>query len=262
MVPALELLGKYASTFREMINSKVWGSRKSIRQTLKLNDENDWNFLTAAMDIIGDASAAISHVNRFGLAGPTKYDDLGEKYLRLYGLLGATYSQQQAILEIFRIMNVPNLKATKKPFDVLEIRTLRHKISAHGTDYRNAASGEKEAYVPLRVGLGDKDVTAVRHAAFVHHDKVNLTNAIEAHVKLMIDVMDVIIEKTIKTLFKDHPKKRVDFTAKLADLRIEKAGGLVFRTKGGPNFVVTFVGPSDSRLGRMSKRRTARRGAP
>ena len=243
MVPALDLLHKYASTFREMINSKVWGSKSSIRPLLKLNSESDWDFLTAAMDIVDDASAAISHVNQFGLGGPTKYNDLGEKYLRLYGLLSATYIQQQSILTIFRIMNVPNLKAAKASFDRLQIRALRHKISAHGTDYRNTMTGNKEAYVPLRFGLGDKDVTAVRHSSFVQHDKVNLSDAIEAHTRLMIDVMDSITEKSIKTLFKGHAKKQAQFTTELSDLRIEKSGGLLFKVKGGPKMVVTFVGP-------------------
>jgi hypothetical protein len=65
------------------------------------------------MDIVDDASAAIDHVERFGLSGSTKYDDIGEKYLRLYGLLSATYIQQQSIGTIFRIMNLPDPKALK-----------------------------------------------------------------------------------------------------------------------------------------------------
>jgi len=74
-----------------MINSKVWGSKNSIKQLLKLNKDADWEFLTAAMDIVDDASEAIANVQQFGLSGPTKYDDVGEKHLRLYSLLSETY---------------------------------------------------------------------------------------------------------------------------------------------------------------------------
>src|SRR6266436_9218228 len=155
MARELLLLYKYASLFRELINSKVRSSNGSIKKLLRLNDESDWNFLTAAMDIIDDASSAISHVQEFGLGGPTKYNDIGEKYLRLYGLLSATYIQQEAILTIYRIMNVPNLKATISRFDGLDIRSLRHKLSSHGTDYRDRLTGAKEAYVPLRLNLAD-----------------------------------------------------------------------------------------------------------
>jgi hypothetical protein len=62
VVPALNLLEKHGSTFRRMISSKVLNSRGSIEKLLKLNQTDDWNFLTAAMDIVGDASAAISRV--------------------------------------------------------------------------------------------------------------------------------------------------------------------------------------------------------
>jgi hypothetical protein len=59
----------------------------------------------------------------------------------------------------------------------------------------------------------------------------------------LIDVMDSITEKSIKTLFKGHAKKQAQFTTELSDLRIEKSGGLLFKVKGGPKMVVTFVGP-------------------
>jgi hypothetical protein len=44
-----------------------------------------------AMDVIGDAALALKNFLRFSLDGPTRYEDLGERYLRLYGLLSATY---------------------------------------------------------------------------------------------------------------------------------------------------------------------------
>jgi hypothetical protein len=172
MVPALDLLCKYASTFRKMINSKVWGGKNTIKRLLRLNKDADWEFLTAAMDIVDDASTAIANVQRFGLSGPTKHDNLGEKYLRLYGLLSATYIQQQSILTIYHIMNAPDLKKTKGRFDALQIRELRHKLSAHSTDYRNKEKATKEAYVPLRFDLGDKVVTAVRQTPSTHHEGI------------------------------------------------------------------------------------------
>jgi len=242
MISALNLLHKYGSILREMINSKIWGSKRSIKRLLRLNKDADWDFLTAAMDIIDDASAAISNVQRFGLSGPTKYDDLGEKYLRLHGLLSATYIQQQSILTIYQTMNVPNPKILKERFDALQIRKLRHKLSAHSTDYLNKESKTKEAYVPLRFDLGDKQITAVRHASTMHHETVNLSEAIEVHTKLMIDAMDTIVEKAIKTILVGQDKKQKEFAADLSDLRIEKGGGLVFKGRGTPKIIVTFVG--------------------
>ena len=98
MASTLTLLHKYTSLFRRMINTRIKTDKdQSIRNLLRLSTDSDWEFLTTAMDIVDDASTAIDHVERFGLGGPTKYNDVGEKYLRLYGLLSATYIQQQSI---------------------------------------------------------------------------------------------------------------------------------------------------------------------
>jgi len=227
-----------------MINSQVWKNNASIKQLLRLNKESDWDFLTAAMDIIDDASAAIAHVERFGLSGPTKYGDVGERYLRLYGLLSATYSQQQSILTIYKMMNVPNPTEIKNAFECLKIRELRHKLSAHGTEYLTEDDGI-EAYVPLRLNLGDTDVTCVRYGSEMHQETVNLREAMNDHTKLIIRVVDAIIEKSIVTLFKDDTKRQEQFTQELADLRLEKAGGLVIKgPEGTPKIIIGVAGAS------------------
>lgn len=254
MTSALDLLHKYASTFRKMIQAKVSGGKGSIKRLLTLNKDLDYDFLIAAMDIIDDASAAIFHFQQFGLSGPTKYDDLGEKYLRLHGLLSSAYIQQQSILTIYRIMNLPDPKKMRARFEVLQIRKLRHKISAHSTDYQNKDAGVKEAYVPLRFDLGDRNIAAVRHTSPMRHEKVNLSDAIESHTRLMIDVVDAIIAKAIRTFFKGHHKKQREFLDELSDLRIEKAGGLVFKgPKGAHKIIVTFVGSKSSPTRRRRK---------
>ena len=138
-------------------------------------------------------------------------------------------------------MNAPDPKKIRERFDALEIRKLRYKLSAHSTDYLSKGAVVKEAYVPLRLDLGDTNVTAVRHTSPMRHEKVNLSDAIEAHMQLMIDVIDTITAKAIKTFFKGHQKKQTEFSKELSDLRIEKAGGLVLKgPKGAPKFIVTF----------------------
>jgi hypothetical protein len=263
MPTQLAVLRKYASTFRKMINSKVGGTKRSIRQSLGLNKDTDWDFLTAAMDIIDDASAAISNFQQFGLSGPTKYKDIGEKYLRLYGILSATYMQQQSILTISQIMHVIDPKQLRKQFDAIELRTLRHKLSAHSTDYLNRTTGIKEAYVPLQIALGDQSVTAVRHGVSINHETINLSDAIDAHTKLLVEVMDTICAKTIKTLFKGHHRKYKEFTEELSDLRIEKNGGHVFKgPKGAPKLIITVATKKHADSPELEKSPPERRAAP
>jgi hypothetical protein len=242
MMNPLGLLYKYASLFRKMISVKVWSGERPIKELLSLNSESDWDFLTSAMDIVDDASAAIGHVMRYGLGGPTKYDDLGEKYLRLYGLLSATYVQQQSISTIYKLMNLPDPKQLKAIFETLEIRSLRHKLSSHGTDFLDRATGTQQAFVPLRLNLNDGlSVTYVNYTAASTHHHVDLSAAIDAHVMMIVDVLDSIIEKSMTTIFEKNSKHKSEIASELDDLRIEKAGGWVSKTEAGPKLIVTFV---------------------
>jgi hypothetical protein len=75
---SLNVLDSYARAFRDLINDKVGRSSKPIRQSLRLNKEEDWDFLCVAMDVVGDATAAIRNFLPFGLDGPTRYQDKGE----------------------------------------------------------------------------------------------------------------------------------------------------------------------------------------
>jgi hypothetical protein len=196
---------------------------------------------------------------RFGLTGATKYEEIGERYLRLYGRLRPTYIQQESILTIYRIMNVSDPKEIKERFDALEIRSLRHKLSAHGTSYLNFDTGETESHVPVRIDLGDADITYVSNAP-PRQRSVNLSEAIEAHAKLMVDVLDIVVEKSIGTIFRGNIAKKSEFAERLSDLRVEKCGGYVFKAEGGPKLIVTFIGTPDVfRLGSRTKARLIKR---
>ena len=79
----------------------MWGTNESPEKALRLNAPSDWEFICVAMDVVGDAALALGSFLRFSLDGPTRYEDVGEKYLRLYGLLSATYVQQEAIIKLY-----------------------------------------------------------------------------------------------------------------------------------------------------------------
>jgi len=59
--------------------------------------------------------------------------------------------------------------------------------------------------------------------------RVNLEKAIEEPCRLVISVLDTVYDKALGTLFKGENKKLEEYREKLADLRMERDGGLVFR---------------------------------
>jgi len=234
---SLNVLDSYAKAFRDLINVKVRSNSKTVRELLRLNKEEDWDFLCVAMDVVGDASAAIRNFLQFGLDGPTRYQDAGERYLRLYGLLSAAYIQQQAVLKLFKLMNVPNPKTIKAKLDGLKIRELRHKLASHSTDYENPATQDIETYVPVRIGVSGFNCMYSQNRGKVLRS-LDLEAAIEEHCRLLISVMDAMYAKAIQTLYKGQSKKLTELKERLEDLRIEKDGGIVLRSPQGGKLVI------------------------
>jgi hypothetical protein len=233
----VKVLNNYATAFRALMNEKVLSSSRKIKELLRLNKEEDWGFICTAMDIVDDASTAIRNFLQFGLDGPTKYEDMGERYLRLYGVLNATYIQQQAILNLYRLMNVPNLSDAKKKIGALKIREVRHKVGAHSNDYINSDTDRLESFVPVRLSL------SLYYCQYVNSENlviegVDLKESLEEHLTLMIELLDKSYEKTVRTLYKSDKKKVEEFHKKLCELRIVRDGGVILDIPGGRKLII------------------------
>jgi hypothetical protein len=237
MKSSLDVLDSYADAFRNLVNAKVWANNNTIRQLLCLNDDRDWHFLCTSMDVVNDASAAIRNFLRFGLDGPTRYQDVGERYLRLYGLLSATYIQQQAALKLYKLMNVPDPKDIQAKLNGLQIRDLRHKLASHSTDFLTGEGQAMATYVPIQIGVGGFHCLYTNNEE-TEHQSVDLENASEEHCRAIIAVLDRTYEKAMRTLFKGQQKKQAEFNQKLLDLRTERDGGLVLRMGQDKNLTI------------------------
>lgn len=260
MKSSLEVLSAYTQGFRNLVNAKVRNGKNTTREILRLSKDCDWNFLCTAMDVVGDASAAIRNFLRFGLNGPTRYEDVGEIYLRLYGLLNAAYIQQQAVLKLYTLMNVGQPKKIKTKFDSLDIRSLRHKLASHSTDYQNTVIQTAETYVPIQLGLGGFNCTYVNNETSNQYS-VNLETAVEEHCRLLIVVMDAIYEKAVKTLYKGQSKKLTEYGECLKDLRVEREGGLVIRLpQAAAKLVINILADQNVASNSTQKRRKVRSG--
>ena len=225
----LDLVKSYGRTFRNLINVKVQTTKRSIRDVLKLSKDEDWAFLCTAMDIIGDTCLAIDNFLRFGLDGPTRYDEDGERYLRLYGILSATYIQQEAVLKLYQLVNVPpTLKKGRDMIQQLEIHHLRHKLCSHSLNYNDKNSNSIQTYVPIRVHLRGFNCEYMNNEEIKAHS-VNLQKAIDAHLETMLEMLNSILDKAIKTFYKGQETcaEYLEFLQCLEDLRITQKGGIV-----------------------------------
>ena len=235
-----EIIVRYAEAFRDLVNARVWARDESPKTLLRLNGDNDWDFICVAMDVVGDASLAIAHFLRFALDGPTRYNDTGEKYLRLYGLLSAVYIQQEAVLKLYSLMNCPNPKDIKAEFNQLEIRTLRHQLASHSVDFVASRKEKPQAFVPVRMGLGGFSCTVTENRGDQSRT-IKLDEAIIEHCKSVVSVIDRTYEKSIGTFFRGQDNKIEKFKKKLEDLRFERDGNIIIRTNDGDQSEIRVV---------------------
>lgn len=184
------------------------------------------------MDILGDATAALQNFARFALDGPTRYNDVGELYLRLYGLLGAAYTQQQAAFRLYKLMNCTSPQKLREKLNALTLRTLRHQLASHSLDYMNEdGKPSGKAFVPIRMELRGHNcsVTENRGDATTTYD---LQAGLNEHCDVIISILDRIYAKAYKTLFRANKDKLAMHSEKLEELRLIRAGALVIRIPG------------------------------
>jgi len=245
-----ELLEDINEYFVDITRDKIFNKKTDdfethVRSCLKLNKKEDWNYIIASEDILEDSNAAIENFLRFGLSGPTKLDCIGEKYLRLYGVLNASYLQQQAILNLIKYFQIPKLSEYKAKIDSLELRALRNKLGAHSVDYDAKSEGEIQAFVPIRAMIEDFKVDHFEHRNNSYH-QVDLKSAVEEHLKLICFLYVIVVEKSIATIYKSNADKINSLLAPLEPFKEMLNGASLTRIEGENTYIVIkSVSPKD-----------------
>ncbi|WP_296240114.1 MULTISPECIES: hypothetical protein [unclassified Psychrobacter] len=206
------------------------------QQKFKLNSKNDWNEIIASEDILEDSNEALKSFLKFGLSGPTKYNDLGEKYLRLYGVLNAVYQQQQAILHIFKLFNCPNPKSIKQEFNNLSITQARHKLGAHSINYTIQGDSETEMFVPVRLQFDDYELTYF-NPKNDESNNIDLKLTIEEHSKLICKTYLLIANKVIKTVYKGNISKQEQVLSGFNNLEKVMNGAWLVQGQNGDTII-------------------------
>ena len=233
----IDVLEDYLKEFRKLVNDCLVtndeSKDKNIKDLFGLKTVEDWNFICVSMDIAERSNSAICNFLRFSLNGPTKYENEGEKFLRLYGVLNAAYLQQEAIKQLRKRFNLEH----DEKVDTIRIRDIRNKIGAHSPSqgYREE---KKRAY--LTVLLSDFKCFYAYYetedekrpfTSFPRKD-VDLEECLKEHCRDLIEVFDRTYKELIEKFWQEDGSKSDKYTEKLKDLRIKKNGGEVFRING------------------------------
>lgn len=243
-----QLLSEINDLFIKITRDKIFKDEKEdflshVQKCLKLNRKEDWNYILASEEILEDSNEAIANFLRFGVSGPTKYGDLGEKYLRLYGVLNATYLQQQAVYNLFKFFQCSNVKSKKKEIEGLDVVNVRHKLAAHSANYEDKESQEMHVFVPVRMELNDFECSYFNH----YNDSyttVDLAGALEKHLRLMCSTYLEVVKKTVVTIYKSNKDKQEELIEKISPFEDMIDGcGLMKNELTGEYIVIKYVSP-------------------
>lgn len=156
-----KVISYYTSLLNKMLND--YGNSRNNSEFI--NDDNVMKF-RMIVNTMEDTELIIENFLKYGFSGPTKYNDLGEKYLRIYGILSGVYNQGNSIIDLCRLFcekaSIGNLKDIKNKFKKLEIIETRNKLVAHSTSYKqnnNKQNNNKQYYSIVQVLIEDYDLS-------------------------------------------------------------------------------------------------------
>jgi hypothetical protein len=204
-----------------------------------VGSSTDWHRLCAAMDILEDTETAKANFIRFGLQGQTRHQDIGETYLRLYGILNGIYLQRQALVTIAKYSNNGDLASLKSKLDKSEVVTLRHKVASHNLEC--VEDGTVKAYMTSRFELAGTSVSTMDETdKYITYDLQECIRSFDSI------VIEEILQATARLLAKIHapdPDKQ-DMKVLLKHYRNLLDGKKYISTEGKRVYVVGMSEPS------------------
>lgn len=118
------------------------------KKWLKFQKQTDWKKYRASVDLLVDTEYALISAFEFQLGYlKSEHRDIGEMYLRLYGILNAVYLQMGAFESIANLLNYPKRIQIRDAFKEIDIFKLRNIAGAHTVDYKYAEKGVSENQV-------------------------------------------------------------------------------------------------------------------
>jgi hypothetical protein len=116
-----------------------------IQKRLKFDDPEGWIALCSIMDALGDTEMAkLSFLER------PKSLNIGEGYLRLYGVLNAGYIQLQCLIDLMRLTKLPEMRSFKSTLEESTLILIRHKVGAHSINYLDSITKTKNPHQHAR----------------------------------------------------------------------------------------------------------------
>jgi hypothetical protein len=113
-----QCINDYIKIVRKLLSSDRYTDfNTQVFSVLSISCSNDLNFILDSYYLFEDTQLAKTNFNLFGITGPTKIINVGECYLRFYGLFNSCYMQKIALLKLtFRASELLNFSISPRWF--------------------------------------------------------------------------------------------------------------------------------------------------
>lgn len=238
----ISIILKCEGIIRELANrvaDKVDGEifTVGIIKKLKFDNQNGWNILCSLMDVLSDTELAKKSFLKFGLGGPTKIQDYGEQYLRLYGITNAIYLQKSAVFAFIELIKLPNKKKEIERINKCKLIEFRNIVGAHTVDYIDNGTINPHQFQRAFI---DKDPIRTSDSNNIFKD-YNLEEMLTEFNDIIEDILIKATEKFVKTVYKNDGVKKEKMLEKIDALRTIQNGGMVIWPDNDKNLFIIKI---------------------
>lgn len=190
-------------------------------------DQNKYehNVIESCRFLLEDSEMAIINFLEYGIQGPTKYEDVGESYLRLYGLLNAIYLQISipiTLIEVFKLDSTCNKKELNKEFNSLKIIDFRHKVAAHSLNYKK---GQNSNYYRIsQITLQSEEITILNKEST---EQINIIEELKNYRSYYYSVIYKVLKLITKKLLEKESNIYKQIIEEL-NINLKKSEGEMF----------------------------------
>jgi len=162
-----------------------------------------WNQLLNAIYILQDTEMAKAAFRKFSLQGPGLENDIGERYLRLYGILNAYYLQKNAainLVEIFKVSNKDQIKSDLEKLNMIQLRNKIAHMAAHSSYRRENKKIDVYELHQFKLSHGEIELCK-NHLSFEKYDlKADMDDFDSYLNQLLIEIS----KKIVKSVFNEQ----------------------------------------------------------
>jgi ribosomal protein S17E len=189
--------------------------RLKTKDYFGFQNDFDRNILLNAFYVFEDTELAKRDFVKFGLQGPARHDNLGEKYLRLYGILNGVYQQYLGLINLVELFKLNDKKELIEKLKNCTCIELRNKIASHPTNYIN----DNKSLDVYEISQHDLESGRIKLCKNQEHFEVyDLNNAISEFNSIIEETFSRILKKFLKKRFNNAGKYYAKFE-KLESIR-------------------------------------------